>query len=89
MCCIQRTKVSFSETTTKIYAILLMVLTFTQNHKEDGENFCGLLRKAELYKKIYDSVLYPKLFLYATFRSTYYVPKYFCELILWNIKARI
>ena len=48
-------KFSFSEKATKISAILLMVLTFSvlskrQNHKEDGANFFGLLRKAELYQ---------------------------------------
>ena len=65
-------KFSFSEKATKIWAICLMVLTFTaflrrpqkivqsalwfwrllskcQNHEEDFANFCGLLRKAELY----------------------------------------
>ena len=35
----------------KIWAICLMVLTFTW-HKADCPNFCGLLRKAELYKEI-------------------------------------
>ena len=47
-----KAKVKFSFSATKICAILLMVLTFTkcQNHKEDGANFCGLLKKAELYK---------------------------------------
>ena len=35
-------KFSFPEKATRIYAILLMVLTF------DGANFFGLLRKAEL-----------------------------------------
>ena len=44
-----KVKFSFSEKAIKIYAILLMVLTFTQNHKDDGANFCGLLRKAEFY----------------------------------------
>ena len=44
-------KFSFSEKAMKIYAIFLMVLTFSkcQNHEEDYANFCGLLRKAELY----------------------------------------
>ena len=44
-------KFSFTEKAQKICAILLMVLTFTKqmsNNKEDGANFCGLLRKAEL-----------------------------------------
>ena len=44
-------KFSFSEKATKICVIILMVFTFTskcQNHKEDGTDFCGLLRKAEL-----------------------------------------
>ena len=45
-------KFSFSEEkATKICAILRMVLTFSkrQKHKEDGADFFGLLRKAELY----------------------------------------
>ena len=28
------------------------LLNKRQNHKEDGANFCGLLRKAELYSSI-------------------------------------
>ena len=46
-------KFSFSEKATKICAICLMVLlSKRQNHKADCANFGGLLRKAELYKKI-------------------------------------
>ena len=42
-------KFSFSEKTTKISYGLL---SKRQNHLEDGANFCGLLRKAELYKDV-------------------------------------
>ena len=43
---------SFSEKATNICPTLLMIwrlLSICQNHREDCANFCGLLRKAELY----------------------------------------
>jgi hypothetical protein len=48
-------KLSFSEKAKKMCAIAFKVLKFKrQNHEEDFANFCGLIRKAELY---YDLVI--------------------------------
>ena len=37
----------------------------------------------KVQKKIYDSVLYQRVF-FVLLRCTYYAPKYFCQLILRN-----
>ena len=48
-------KFRFSEKATNVYTIFLIwlwrLLSKCQNHKENRANFCGLLRKAELYQK--------------------------------------
>ena len=59
-------KFSFSEKTTKICAICLMVWRLPnkcQNHKADCANSCGLLRKAGLYQNLFDCT-FPKLYVY-------------------------
>ena len=43
-----RLKFSFTEKAIKIWEIFLLI-SRRQNHEKDCSNFCGLLRKAELY----------------------------------------
>ena len=52
-------KFSFSEKATKICAIRFWrLLSKWQNHKADFTNFCGLLRKVELYLKTSTNSIY-------------------------------
>ena len=49
-------KFSFSEKATTICAMFWHLLSKRQNHKEDGANFSGLLRKAELLSQNFSLV---------------------------------